>query len=203
MATEVAGRLSNAEVRAARAKGGIVVKVAGSSAAIFGGPFADTTVNPHTWLVNMAKEHQLLPSHSLVPTLDFKVPPQPEFHEALFDALTALHLGQDVHVGCMGGSGRTGVFIAVLLAAISEAETGITTNGVRVKNCRSLYQPHAVETAEQQKFVEGYNVAPLVRCIEMLEEMRGLIEAGSTAVPAPKTLWGRIRKFFRGLRSGG
>ena len=75
--------------------------------------------------------------------------------DTLFQALKAAIDGKQVYVGCMGGVGRTGLFMALLAKAAN------------VKNpvswVRATYDSHAVETKEQKAYVEAYDVAPLQR----------------------------------------
>src|SRR3546814_6948484 len=49
-----------------------------------------------------------------VPTRDFSVPDKAELRDGLFDTFEMMVSGhaEDMYVGCMGGTGRTGLFMA-------------------------------------------------------------------------------------------
>lgn len=72
---------------------------------------------------------------------------------ALKDALYAALQGKDVYVGCMGGWGRTGLFLALIAKAAGEADP--------VAFVRKNYTSHAVETPEQKAYVAGFDVSDL------------------------------------------
>ena len=72
-------------------------------------------------------------------------------HIAIQEALD----GKEVYVGCMGGWGRTGLFLA-LLAKVCGEETPILY-------VRTHYTPRAVETREQQEYVDNFDVGALRR----------------------------------------
>jgi len=63
--------------------------------------------------------------------------------------------GEKIYIGCMGGWGRTGLFMALLAKA-----TGISDP---VAFIREYYTPHAVETKEQQDYVANFDVSPIQR----------------------------------------
>jgi len=63
--------------------------------------------------------------------------------------------GKQLYIGCMGGWGRTGLFMALLAKA-----SGISDP---VAFIREQYTPHAVETKEQQDYVANFDVSPIQR----------------------------------------
>jgi len=85
---------------------------------------------------------------------DFQVPP-PEMRDAfeatLIEVIRLSLAGKRVWVGCMGGYGRTGLFLAVLAKAC----------GVRdpVAYVREHYHGHAVETSAQRAYVGDFDVS--------------------------------------------
>lgn len=66
-----------------------------------------------------------------------------------------LHGGQKVHCGCVGGHGRTGMFLAALLKHMTGDEDAIAT-------VRKLYCSKAVETGDQVKWLgEFFGIKPV------------------------------------------
>lgn len=90
-----------------------------------------------------------------IPTRDFNVPDKHLLDAGLNDAINCMLRGETLYVGCMGGMGRTGLFLAVLAKAL-----GIK-NPVEV--VRDKYYAHAVETEKQYRFVMDYEVPFKVR----------------------------------------
>jgi hypothetical protein len=82
---------------------------------------------------------------------DFGLPSDPEVAaRQITDAFLRAGRGELVEVGCLGGSGRTGTVLACMavLAGAPPAEA--------VPWVRSTYRPEAVETAEQEAWVEWF-----------------------------------------------
>ena len=87
----------------------------------------------------------------LVAWPDFGLPEEPEVAaRQIVDAFGRAQRGELVEVGCLGGSGRTGTVLAcmAILAAIAPGEA--------VEWVREAYRPEAVETAEQEAWVEWF-----------------------------------------------
>jgi hypothetical protein len=96
--------------------------------------------------------------HAHLPIVDFEVPNPNQrklVEDTLFRALKAAIDGKQVYVGCMGGVGRTGLFMGLLAKAANISNP--------VSYVRANYDSHAVETKEQRKYVETFDVAPLQR----------------------------------------
>ena len=89
-----------------------------------------------------------------LPIHDFDVPrDQSEVDIAIEDTFGALLAGKRVYVGCMGGWGRTGLFLALLAKVAGVADP--------VGYVRANYTPRAVETKEQMAYVHDFDVLPL------------------------------------------
>ena len=89
-----------------------------------------------------------------LPIRDFGVPASAvRVEDALRDTLMAALKGREVYVGCMGGWGRTGLFLALLAKACGVEDP--------VGFVRSNYSSRAVETDAQVDYVENFDTAAL------------------------------------------
>ncbi len=82
---------------------------------------------------------------------DFGLPDDPERAAVqIAAAFTLARRGELVEVGCLGGSGRTGTVLACMavLSGVPAAEA--------VAWVRSAYKPEAVETSEQEAWVQWF-----------------------------------------------
>lgn len=78
---------------------------------------------------------------------NYRVPADPETFKAFIDWLcTQVHAGKRVHIGCIGGHGRTGLVIAALYKQLTGDKDAITW--VRKNHCHK-----AVETNDQVAFL--------------------------------------------------
>lgn len=114
---------------------------------VTGGPYMES---PKTYYGVKLAEEIRAPYRVSIPTKDFSVPKKADLDEGLANAVRALLHGERVYVGCMGGRGRTGLFLAILAKAF-----GIKNP---VEYVRKNYFSHAVETKEQYVFVTNYKV---------------------------------------------
>lgn len=90
-----------------------------------------------------------------IPVKDFGVPSDDKVvREALKKVISKLALREPVYVGCMGGKGRTGLFLALLAKALGKPDP--------IGYVRAHYDPHAVETKAQEEYVKKFDVTPLV-----------------------------------------
>jgi len=125
---------------------------------IAGGPFRDCPLG--VFGVRLTEQQPLEwrgPEASLwLPIPDFSVPQMPAaaVGEAVVSALQASFSGP-VYVGCMGGWGRTGLFLALLAKAWGMSSP--------VAYVRREYGRAAVETAEQERYVAEFDAARLKR----------------------------------------
>lgn len=114
---------------------------------VSGGPFHDCPTSMVG--VKMAKEIQRKCAVS-IPTADFQTPDAETLAIGLDNAVRFLLKGQPLYVGCMGGKGRTGLFLAVLAKAFGVKQP--------VEYVRKHYYVHAVETPEQYRFVQTFAI---------------------------------------------
>lgn len=98
--------------------------------------------------INLMEEKPELTSDMYVPVRDFSVPSSPSLFEDAFEEL--FQDGRTVYVGCWGGIGRTGLFMACLLKYLGHADP--------LGEVREKHHPHAVETEGQLDFLEKFPV---------------------------------------------
>jgi hypothetical protein len=90
----------------------------------------------------------------LLPIRDFSVPRDRDaVKEALRKTIEAALDGKPVYVGCMGGWGRTGLFLALLAKACGEKDP--------IGYVRTHYTPRAVETLAQMEYVDKFDMTEL------------------------------------------
>ncbi len=77
-------------------------------------------------------------------------PPPPEVRALLEEVRMHLRFGHPVYVGCYGGTGRTGTFLALLAKMDGE--------DMPVAYVRKEYRKQAVETRPQERFIRDYVV---------------------------------------------
>lgn len=108
--------------------------------------------------VKLAKEIDL-PCRLSLDIPDFSIPVQSEARAALIEAFLLLKKSRVIYVGCMGGVGRTGLFLSLMLAVescINAESDGNLPNVVAM--VRGLYHAAAVETAEQEAYIQSFDV---------------------------------------------
>jgi protein-tyrosine phosphatase len=88
-----------------------------------------------------------------IPTKDFSVPHPVTMRDGLVQAIQAMVDGQMFYVGCMGGIGRTGLFLSLMARALGEENP--------VEWVRANYDKRAVETEEQQRYVMDFDLGPV------------------------------------------
>lgn len=124
----------------------------GSYFTVAGGPYMRM---PRGFVgVKMAEEIDA-PCEVDLPVRDFCIPSHEAAAKALCEVVGLVVRGKPLYVGCMGGIGRTGLMLALLAKA-----WGIENP---VQFVRSAYYGHAVETKEQQQFIQDFVVPHEVR----------------------------------------
>jgi hypothetical protein len=82
---------------------------------------------------------------------DFGLPEHPEIAaQQITRAFDRARRGELIEVGCLGGRGRTGTMLACMavLAGVPSADA--------VEWVRATYRPEAVETADQERWVQWF-----------------------------------------------
>jgi len=124
---------------------------------IFGGPYVEKPQGLTG--VKMAVEIDR-PHDIAVDTADYSVPTQKAMQLGIMQAIDRLKKGESLYVGCWGGIGRTGLFMACLAKASGAREP--------VQWVRDHYNAHAVETPQQMKFVDDFDAKPAFDKIKAL-----------------------------------
>ena len=129
----------------------------------FGGPYATKPANSFGVCLLESPPVREPFVEAWLPIPDFGVPADlAEVERVLKKAFTAALDGKVVFVGCMGGRGRTGLFLA-LLAKVANGSL-IRAHGLEIDPVllvRARYSAHAVETSEQYEFVERFDASHL------------------------------------------
>lgn len=86
-----------------------------------------------------------------IPTRDYSTPHPDVLNAGLKAAIDCMLLGRPLYVGCFGGFGRTGLFLAILAKAFNVENP--------VAFVRRTYTSRAVETNEQKKFVDDFEIS--------------------------------------------
>jgi hypothetical protein len=141
---------------------------------VYGGPYRDVPVD--YWGVKMAVEIKH-PHMVAVDTKDFDVPKVSDLKAGIVKALMAMINEEDVYAGCMGGIGRTGLFLAALAKVQIEYRKAKHRSGRGedpVLYVRKHFIPHAVETAQQEKYIADLDVSDIVQWLDMTQTAMGL-----------------------------
>lgn len=145
---------------------------------VTGGPYMDCPKAMHG--VKMAKEIRRACAVD-IPTEDFQTPDPRVLEAGLVKAVDLILAGKPVYVGCMGGKGRTGLFLAILAKAFRVQ--------MPVEFVRTHYYRHAVETKDQYQFVQDFPISLRVRRNIRLARWRGWLwfwKTNLTRLPAPE-----------------
>lgn len=117
---------------------------------VTGGPYRN---KPNAMIgVKLAPEIRA-PAFISLDAPDFGLFKPAECEAAAADTLQLIANGVPVYAGCFGGIGRTGTFLAILAKAAGHDDA--------VAYVRKHYIPEAVETEEQESFVEEFDVTRL------------------------------------------
>ena len=101
------------------------------------------------------------PCEVYCPIQDWSVPLNKErFKLALMESFKAALRGEKVYVGCMGGRGRTGLFLASMGKVAGYSHP--------IKTLREQWKKTAVETIQQEKWVEALDVRRETRQLRWL-----------------------------------
>jgi hypothetical protein len=133
--------------------------------AVFGGPYRQAPEDMPG--VKMAAEIDA-PCAVDIPTRDFDVPQRDDMVDGLMLTLWLLRKHRKIYVGCMGGIGRTGLFLAVLTRLLTDCD-----GPEAVRRVRAEYKGHAVETQEQQEWVAEFRIPWYLKVARFLVQIGG------------------------------
>lgn len=134
---------------------------------VYGGPYREA--EPDMFGVKLAVEIAL-PCDLSLPIKDFSVPDEEMLIETLRKVVQRIGDGEAVYVGCMGGRGRTGLFLAMLAKA-----WGIENP---IQYVRQNYYKHAVETKAQELFVLMTPIPAWLKTQVVFAKMQGFWRRG-------------------------
>jgi hypothetical protein len=140
------------------------------TAKVFGGKFEEWTPGQRR-VVSVKMAAEISREHDIsIPTHDFSTPDINDMHKGIAKALEAIYNGSDLYVGCKGGIGRTGLFMACLAKVMFDYDFLQKAGEVKyrdpVRYVREHYFEHAVETEEQKQFVNSFNTREHTRWLK-------------------------------------
>lgn len=150
---------------------GIPVRFGNVVGFVYGGPFRKYVPGTRR-LVGVKMAAEINHPHEIsIPTEDFSVPDVKDMQIGMQQAITALISGNDIYAGCMGGIGRTGLFMgcmAKLVRDYNRHSKGVPVPSDPVVYVRTHYMGHAIETEEQQDYVRTFDTAPLITYLDFM-----------------------------------
>lgn len=154
---------------------GIPVKVGKIEGFVFGGRYMNFIPGTRRLIgVKMAEEIDH-PHDISIPTEDFSVPDVQAMQSGIIGALFAMNDGNDVYAGCMGGIGRTGLFMGCMAKVINDyaIRTGdeLVVPLDPVDFVRQHYMSHAIETTQQQAFVRNFPTNIIMDWLDRIQEI--------------------------------
>ncbi len=173
--------------------GSITVSCGQGEYQVYGGPYR---TKPYDFYgVKMAEEINE-PCAVDIPTKDFDVPGVAVMREGLSRGVMAILSGQKVYAGCMGGIGRTGLFLALVSKVFSEADALVNLDAYYtgpITHVRTSYKKSAVETVPQIRFIQDFDVRDLARLVANYHMITG---QAFTRRVKPASWWGRFFSLF-------
>lgn len=135
------------------------------------GPYLDKPKEDLYFGVKMAAEIKA-PCVIDVPTKDFGIPDADDVEFGIAATLGLMRLGRIPYIGCRGGIGRTGTFLAILAKVGLESTVPWYRRLAKPVNpvdwVRQFYLPHACETEDQKQFVHKFNTRWLAELAKQL-----------------------------------
>lgn len=165
---------------------------------VHGGPYA--RIPDDMFGVKMAAEISGAYNVS-IPTEDFSVPEVSDLRVGVVKALMGMINGEEVYAGCVGGLGRTGIFLAALAKVQSEyrkSKHRVGGGEDPVLYVRKHFTPLAIETAGQEEFIAAFDVSSIVEWLDVTQTAMGL--GGLTTPRVGETVQGQISQVLDGYK---
>lgn len=130
---------------------------------IAGGPYARKSQHPEYNVGVKMNVESKLPCEIDIPTRDFDVPSVAVFKRGLVQGIMAIAAGNRLYVGCMGGIGRTGLYLAGMAKVMAEYKRKMHRPTFDpILYVRQQFIPHAVETKQQEQYIADLDVSAIV-----------------------------------------
>lgn len=152
------------------AKGLFPLRIGSIKADIVGGPY--NSKPPQFYGIKMAEEISRDCVIS-IPTRDFNVPDRGRLLAGLYAGISLAQQGCPLWVGCMGGIGRTGLYLAALAKVMAGYQRLTKKRPIDpIQYVRATYYAHAVETDQQVRWVYDLDVYDVVQWVAVLQGYR-------------------------------
>lgn len=173
--------------------GQIETKLLGRKVTVMGGPYREKPEGIKG--VKLAQEINS-PADVVLDIPDFGVPTNHQVDKAVYQALKILCEDGVIYLGCAGGIGRTGMFMAILMKTIAILNIRVEekTLWYKIKNflgfdpssylgmrnfpvyfVRDEYISHAVETDEQYSFVSHYDPEKMLAIRDRIDNCMDIV----------------------------
>jgi hypothetical protein len=133
-------------------------------------PDADVYIGFDIGMRFTSRQWPWTPGHEVLFEIrDMGVPNPHEFWALIEWTVTQLKAGKKVHAGCIGGHGRTGLFLSALVLAVLKDKDAIS-------HVRKHYCPRAVESKAQIDFLVKHFGIKRVEPGKTSKSVKGLLE---------------------------
>lgn len=138
------------------------MKYALQNITVVGGPFDNAPSAETAFLVCVREEGAKdLDKDVWLKIKDFRIPTDTDaVYAALLETFQAAFEGQPIYVGCMGGTGRTGLFLALICKCLGIEKP--------INYVREHYAPGAVETEEQEAYIFDFDHTVITKQLQRL-----------------------------------
>lgn len=150
---------------------GIPVNMGKVNGMLFGGQFRKFVPGTRR-LVGVKMAAEIKHPHDIsIPTNDFSVPALSAMVDGILLGIEALGEGKDLYAGCMGGIGRTGLYMGCMAKVCIDYHGGEYMGFTDpVLLVRATYLGHALETDEQQAYAREFPTPSALCAVAALTE---------------------------------
>lgn len=156
---------------------GIPVKLGAVNGMLFGGKFRNYVQGTRR-LVGVKMAAEISHPHEIsIPTNDFSVPKLGVMEAGILEGLRNLSEGNDLYAGCMGGIGRTGLYMGCMAKVCIDYHGGEYMGFTDpVTLVRATYLGHALETDEQQAYARDFPTGPALQWLKERNQPKVVVE---------------------------